>query len=148
MSQSLGGASGQCQVCGNTFRVVASTGVLRKHGWGNSNPACIGSGKPPVGVPQPLPEALLNDSRDLFDSSTSGQLPCSSVKAAPPFAFVSFKGVILKRLPKGTRAFAATVFNSCIRQLLSDGSNPTRWQRLFQFPTCFAQPPRGGKKHN
>ena len=49
MSQSAAGSFGQCSVCGSVFRLVASSGVLRKHGWCSSQPAsCAGSGKLPL----------------------------------------------------------------------------------------------------
>jgi len=148
MSQSLGCASGQCTVCGSTFRLVASTGVLRKHGFGSSHPARVGSGILTLACGHAPTNSSLSSTFNISNSSSSSQLPSGHDCDSTPFNFVGFNGVILKRLPKSARAFVAVVFQRCLSQLLSDGLSPSRWLRLFQFPSCFAQPPRGGKRRN
>jgi len=102
---------------------------------------------PSVNAPT-LATTFLNESLDLFGPSSSSQLLGVDCGISPPFMFKGFQGVILKRLPKGARSFAASVLQRCIRQLLGDVYNPSRWLRLFQFASCFAQPPRGVKTHN
>jgi len=121
MSQSSAAASGQCSVCGSTFKLVASTGVLRKHGWNSSlSVACVGSGRLPLGtapsVNAPtLATTLLNESLDLFGPSSSSQLLGVDCGISPLFVFKGFQGVILKCLPKVARSFAASVLQHCIR---------------------------------
>ena len=39
----------QCSVCKLLFKTVASSGVLRRHGYGGSHPPCPGTGLPPLG---------------------------------------------------------------------------------------------------
>jgi len=149
MSQSAAGGPGQCSVCGSAFRLVASSSVLRKHGWSSSQTApYAGFGEVPLGstVWNPASSAAVAQSQLEPPLSCNFNLVPGSISL--PFEFKSFGGSILKRLPKGARSLAASVLLRCLRQLLSDGQNPTHWWRLLQFPASFAQPLRGGKRHN
>src|SRR5688572_22288034 len=71
LSGSTKGELGTCSVCGAAFKLVASTGVLRKHGHCNDRQPCAGSGRPPV-IPS-APE--LDASVDLFLSPHSSPSP-------------------------------------------------------------------------
>jgi len=42
--------TGQFTVCGDSFRVVVSSGVVRKHGGGEGHLPCAGSGKLPMTI--------------------------------------------------------------------------------------------------
>jgi len=143
MSQSTAGGTGQCSVCGSAFRLVASSGVFRKHGWSSSQTApCAGSGKLPLGFVVSNPASSTAISLTLLEPPLSCISSIVTGSIGLPIDFKPFGGSILKRLPKGARSLAASVLLRCLRQLLNDVQNPTHWWRLLQFPASFAQPLR------
>ena len=129
---------GACSVCGASFRLVESSGVLRKHGHNRSNPPCLGSGRP---------SSLASTST----SSGSTTLPCSLPSPAPlppTFDFHRPSRAPLKRIPRGARLRAATVYKERARGVINKPEDVSCWARLLNFEACLVQPVRGGKHHN
>jgi len=58
------------------------------------------------------------------------------------------QGGLLKRIPKAARLLAASLFERCLRGVVVCPSDLTGWHKLFEFASCFLQPPRGGKHRN
>ena len=129
---------GICSVCAANYKIVGSSGLVRKHGHGHGRQPCLGSGKlipratqpssSNVSVDQSIDPALIPDATE-FDIS------------AP------FKPT-LRRIPRGARQKCAQAFNSRLRALLSAPSDLSCWKGVLQFAECLSQPNRGGKRHN
>src|ERR1700759_4610612 len=110
------GDLGVCQVCGATYKLVSSTGLLFKHGHGHNRPPCAGSGCLPV--PSPSPD--LDVSADLFGTPDPVTLPVAGDPSLqPPFALSPPPRPTIRRIPRGARINAAQALESSLRALLS-----------------------------
>ena len=149
MSQPPGGrgASGVCSVCGATFKLLVSSGVVWKHGHGHGRPFCAGSGLPPRRDLDPD----LNQSADLFASSTvtdSQLTPSVVARDDSEFVLHTPSRATLRRIPRGVRLKASLALESRLRAILSSPDNLDVWGELFRYSECLSQPVRGGKKLN
>ena len=71
------------------------------------------------------------------------QLPPSSF--TPPHSSAR----ILRWIPKGARASAATLLQSLLLNVVHDPSSGTNWSRLMGYAAaCFGRPDRGGRSNN
>ena len=131
-------SNGACSVCGATFRLVESSGVLRKHGHNRSNPPCLGSGRPPT---------LASVSSSSGSTTPPCPLPPPST-LRPAFDFHRPSRAPLKRIPRGARLRAATVFEERVRGVINKPEDVPCWIKLLEFGACLVQPDRGGKRHN
>jgi len=131
---------GKCSACGLVFYLVPSSGVLRRHGFGGSFPPCEGAGV--------LPSSNSGDdagSVDDFDmgmcSSPSSALSSesNSIESSESFPISSPSFKLVKRIPRSARHKAATVFESCLRDVINVGSL-SHWERLFGFAAALRQP--------
>ena len=144
-SQGGGVGAGLCSVCGALFKLVPSSGVLRRHGHGHGRPPCQGSGAPPA--TQPPPPSLDNTSGDLFEDSLSS-LTTPSTITPPALDFRRPPRATLKRIPRGARQGAARLFEKRLNAVSRRPDDRGAWRDLLQFGGCLAQPLRGGKRNN
>ncbi len=131
-------SNGACLVCGATFRLVESSGVLRKHGHNRSNPPCLGSGRPPTLV-------------SVSSSSGSTSPPCPLPRPStlrPAFDFHHPSRALLKRIPRGARLRAATVFEERVRRIINKPEDVPCWIRLLEFVAYLVQSDLGEKRPN
>lgn len=146
--------SGICSICGLVFRVVPSSGVLRRHGNVGSGPPCPGSGLLPgdssqVGSTQAgsaLDRSGLLD-EGMCHSPGSMSSAESSDDTSEVFSISPASARLVKHIPRAARYRAAVVFESCLRDVSAVGSLAS-WERLFRFPTSLRQPARGGRRFN
>jgi len=99
--------AGICEVCQLSFCVVGSSGVLRKHGWGQGRQTCTGSGLIPLAQvvsPETSPPSFTTDAHTI-----PPRPPINSL-----FDFPVVQGVILKRIPKACRL----LFERCLRDVI------------------------------
>ena len=110
-------------MCGQSFHVVPSTGVMLRHGHTKSCPPCAGSGLPPLGA-----DVGASVSPRFLDVAIC-QLPASS--SAASFYLALYK--LVKRIPKSARHRASIIFAKCFQDVVSMGDLPS-WKRLLSFP--------------
>ena len=146
----------QCQVCKGLYRLVASTGLLRRHGYGSSHPPCSGSGVLPVASSGQrvridsvgTEDADILDTAICFSPDYTTPSEDSSISSSSSFSFNEVPHRILKHIPRSVRLKAASVFDSCLRAVVGGSENLSHWYRLLHFPTCLRRPSRGGKRFN
>ena len=93
--------AGVCPVCQAVFKVVGSSGVVRKHGHGHGRPPCSGSGKPPLAPPSTTVDTSanhINDSVLTLDFTASQFCPFKPTPSDRPFV-VCLAGLV-KSVPK------------------------------------------------
>jgi hypothetical protein len=134
------GPANACCVCGAVVKIVASTGLLYRHGHGHGRPPCAGSGHPPQAPPPPT----LDASADLFEEDP---VPVGRV-VTHVFTLEVLSRATLRRIPRGARQRAAQTLDSRLRALLAAPADQTRWQEVLRFADCLSQPLRGGRRHN
>jgi Reverse transcriptase (RNA-dependent DNA polymerase) len=145
-SAASGAKMGLCSVCGAEYKLVESTGVLRKHGHSKGDTkGCSGSGRLPLD-PTDVNTGCGGASIDSnLPSSSSASLQANHQPAFAPHCPVR---PTLKRLPRGVRQRAATFFEERVRDVVNHPTDRNSWARLLEFGCCLGQPERGGKRQN
>ena len=138
-SSAFSSDAGVCPVCQAVFKVVGSSGVVRKHGHGHGRSPCSGSGKPPLAPSFIIIDTSANHNNGLLltPDSTASQFGISN-----PFR------PTLRRIPGGARQKCAQAFETRLRALLASPTDLGYWRGVLQFADCLSQPSRGGKRHN
>ena len=134
-------SSAPCSVCKRVMP-VRNDGKIKIHGPIPSR--CLGSGiapRDPVAVaPSPHPASPIVNPVGVGPSS-----PATATSAINPGPVI---GRIIKRIPNGSRALAATKFASILDGVVRDNSREA-WDRLFLFcRRCFLSPKRGGHRRS
>jgi len=136
----LRGASipGKCSVCKLLFHLVPSTGILRRYGFVGSFPACVGSGLLPDGVL--CDDALVkNLDEGMCCSPTSPSTSESSAaESVDSFTIHLPSYQLIKRIPRAVRGNAASIFQACLRDVVSGGT-VFQWKRLLNFSSALRQ---------
>ena len=132
---------GYCSVCGGIFKLVNSTGVLRKHGHVHGHPQCTGSGTPPS-RPAPPPSGLQQNSQVSFldASSISLELPSNPLPGSSHSTFIIARPqrATIKRIPRGARVSAARLFEKRLAKVVANPQDEGAWRALLEFGSCLA----------
>jgi len=141
MSHTAGLAGlGTCSACGLVFHLVASTGVLHRHGFSGIVPPFVGSGQLPAAVSRVAVDqadtSVLDEGLCCSLSSRTG-LEISSDEHIAPFMITTPPFSIIKRILRAARYKASVVFTSCLRDVIHNGST-ANWEHLLNFPRALS----------
>src|SRR5688572_18481955 len=116
-----------CSVCGESHKLIKSTGCLIKHGHDRKgHPACPGSYLPPCDPP--------TFSQDLDQPTSSAPMPAGSQAGTPvPFSLHPPLGPVLPRIPKGARLRAASELEARLNRVLSSTGDLGAWSNLLDY---------------
>ena len=138
------GEVGVRTVCGATFKLLASSGVIRKHGHGHDRPYCAGSDL----LPRPSQAHTLDPSSDLVAARAVDSPSESDNKTSSEFILPTPARTTIRRIPRGARVKAAQGLEARIRIVILPPDDPENWSNLFRFGDCLSQLVRGRKRFN
>ena len=135
-----------CAVCGATFKVIVSSGKLRRHGHGNGQPPCPGS----LQLPRVATAGATNSSHAAPSMLAPGQPQGSGPQTTDPrdFVFLHPERPVLLRIPKGTRQRAATEIENRLTSVVNAPDDISKWSNLLNFASTLTRPVRRGGGRN